>query len=870
MAEENNNGGGKVYPDMKSGTQIDHYRIVDKIGAGGMGDLYLAEDLRLNRKVVIKFLASIESSVEADRQRFLDEAKAAAAINHPNIVTIYDTGLYKNSPYIVMEYVSGRSLEDIINTGPVKEQQTIEIAVQVCSGLAEIHKHNIIHCDVKPSNIILDDMGRVRLLDFGIARLIESKNKMGDILSGSVYYISPEQANNESLTPATDLFSLGILLYQMAAGRLPFEGEYEAQVIYSIVNEQPPPVESLNSRISREFIHVINKLLEKNPEQRYASAEDLWKVLIELKKSQSPIRKEDSLALRRRLPFYVGLGIIVIIILLTLYNLIIPKLTVRTSGRKMIAVLPFDNLGPAEDEYLTMGITDEIIAKLATVDDLGVISRTSVMRYKDHRVSLRDIGQELGVEYILEGTVKWSRVGDSDRIRITPQLIRVADDTHLWVETYDHTLTDIFNIQTKIAEDVTRSLHVTLSKTEANALQSRPTNNLGAYNFYLKGNDYFNRSWNCDDIAIAIDMYQKAVDLDAEFSLAYAMLSRGHESYLWERCDVSYDRRQAARNTAIRALELNPLLAEAHLALGYIYYHCDLNYEKALNKFQDVLEHQPSHSTALTAVATVQRRIGPLEEAVSNFRKSLELDPLSHLKAFDVGLTYGMLRDYSSAEIFLERALSLAPDWELPYIYKAWLKIFDNGNTAAAARILDEANRKTDLSSSQYYWWLARIVTSDYEHILETTGPGRDTAAYWLHAAQLCRLLNKPEEEYAYADSARRHLGQFGNRMSENPVYLSHLGLAYAGTRNKDSAVYYAQKAVELLPASRDAFDALFLLVNLAEVLVIFEEYDSAVSHLEYLLTIPGFVSTPYLKADPLWEPLKDHPGFMQLIEAGA
>jgi tetratricopeptide (TPR) repeat protein len=361
-------------------------------------------------------------------------------------------------------------------------------------------------------------------------------------------------------------------------------------------------------------------------------------------------------------------------------------------------------------------------------------------------------------------------------------------------------------------------------------------------------------------------MFQRAVQADSSFALAYAMLSRGHESMYWEYVDRSEERCRLARRAASRALVLQPDLTEGHVARGYIFYHCEQDYERALEEFELALAENPNHADLFSAVAAVQRRLGKLEDAVNNFETSFSLDPRSHLKAFDIALTYGLMRRFDEADRYLDKALKLAPDVALPYVYDAWTHIFRSGDTATANEVLSNASGRADIGASQYFWWISRIVQPDYEQALSASHPGSDTAGYLLHRARLYRLLDRETDEYRCADSARSILERRLADRPDDPRFHSQLGLAYAGLRQKSEAIQHGRKALELLPYSRDAFDPLFFMVNLAEIFVIFEEDDAAIDQLEQLMSIPGFISGPYLQLDPLWKPLRSHPRFQRLL----
>lgn len=538
--------------------------------------------------------------------------------------------------------------------------------------------------------------------------------------------------------------------------------------------------------------------------------------------------------------------------------------------QKMLAVLPFENLGPPEDEYFADGLTDALIAHLAKFGELGVISRASSMQYKGSSMSLREIGDELGASYVLTGTIHWDKSTTESRVLIYARLTQVNQRADMWVESYERVLDSVFEIQSDIARRVTAELSIAVQRSEQLAMATPPTQNLEAYDFFLRGRQYFSRSWDREDIDIATQMFSRAVQLDSSFALAWAWLSRGHESMYWEYYDRSEQRRLEAGQAALTSLDLDPDLAEAHLALGYCYYHCEQDYGKALDEFATALTIQPGNAETYAAIAPVQRRQGLLPEAAANFTRSLQLDPRSHLKAFDIGLTYGMMRQYDSASAYLNRTMLLAPDWPLPYVYKAWLQVISRGDVEAAREVIAASSGRADLSSSKYYWWLARVLDGDHARVLVRTRRGSDTAAYYLHCARMHRLMGHDDTVRIFADSARRVLEPLVARRESEPRFLSQLGLAYANLGRGAEGITVGRRAVELLPTSRDAFDAPFLVVNLAETLVILGDHDGAVDLLRSLLDIPGFVSPAYLRLDPLWRPLQEHPGFKQLIAGGA
>lgn len=849
-------------------TEINHYRIIDKIGSGGMGDVYLARDTKLEREVALKFLSSQLCRDEECRGRFKREAQAAAKLSHPNIITIHEVSEYKGRPFFAMEYVGGKPLKEYLAEPEMTVDRIVELAQQICEGLQAAHKAGVIHRDIKPSNILVDSSGRARIVDFGLAVPAErAESTKSGRTSGTPLYMSPEQIRGESVGVSSDLFSLGIVLYQMLTGTLPFTGDYLASIAYSILNDDPPPIRDLRPDTPEALQSVVLKLLQKDGSRRFQSATEVLNELHRIAGKEtvggaglrSPERRISRPAMA------IGL-VAVLVAVLTVTQMIFDPLGLRTPSRKMLAVLPFENLGSPEDEYFADGMTDAVSLQLARFGELGVISRSSTMRYKASGTTPHQIGNELGASYLLIGTILWDKSDSISKVRVSTDLIRADDGSSVWADSYERVLGKIFDLQSDIARNVTQALKIAVRQAEREELARVPTANMMAYDYYLRGNDYFNRSDEREDLVVAIQLYQSAVQLDSGFAEAFAMLSRALASSYWEYYDRSEDRHRQAFAAAARSLELQPDLVDGHLALGYCYYHCERNYERALVEFELGLQRQPNNAELLNAIAAVKRREGDLETAVRNFVKAMEVDPRSHRRPFDVGLTYGMMRKYQEADKYMARTISLAPDWSLAYIYRAWLCIIQNGDTRRAAQILGEAAGKTDLTRSKYYWWLARLIDKDYQKTLAQINPGPDTASYQLQCAQFYRLMEIHDLSRAYADSARTKLERKLELQPDDPAFLSSLGVAYAYLGAKPQAIATGQKAVELLPMSRDAFDTPFMLVNLAEVLVVCGEHDAAVVQLRHLLSVPGFVSAPYLKLDPLWKPLRQRPDFRALL----
>jgi serine/threonine protein kinase len=445
------------------GQTILHYKITDKLGAGGMGEVYLAHDERLDRQVALKFLPAHVQSEATSRERFLREAQAASKLTHPNIVGLYYIEQVDDRDFIVMEYVRGRSLRDVIAEGDISLEKALGWTREIAGALSAAHAQGIVHRDIKAENIIITDNGHAKVLDFGLAK-VEGATQITDSTStvGTLAYMSPEQTRGEEVDARADLFSLGVLFYELITGKQPFRGDHRAAILYAIINETPEPLARYKTDVSDDIQRIADKALRKKKETRYQSAAGMVADIDALVAPSSSVISAPVTPARSRPAWVRFTGIALIVFLIGTLGFLLSRqggeeissteppptpstaAESETDSRTMIAVLPFENLGAPDDAYFADGITEEITARLARIKELGVIARTSVLRYKETELQVDQIGAELGVDYILEGTVRWQRAeGEQSRVRVTPQLIKVADATHVWADVFDEPLTAV-------------------------------------------------------------------------------------------------------------------------------------------------------------------------------------------------------------------------------------------------------------------------------------------------------------------------------------------------------------------------------------------------------------------------------------------
>ena len=868
----------------------DAYTIERELGGGGMSRVFVAQERALGRKVVVKVLPpELAAGVSIDR--FRREIQLAASLQHPHIVPLLAAGQADNLLYYTMPLIEGESLRaKLAREGGLPINEAMHILREVVDALAYAHAHGVVHRDIKPDNVLISGHHAV-VTDFGVAKAISEATGEASLTSvgvalGTPAYMAPEQASADPhVDHRADIYSTGALAYEMLTGRPPFTGATAAQVLAAQVTRTPEPVTQHRSTVPAVVAEVVMRCLEKHPADRWQTADELLHQLEALATPSggtmpvtavAPVRRPGRL----RTPLPVGAAILVMAVgYFVISRARAPSAPAPVSDRKMVAVLPFENLGATEDEYFADGITEEITARLAGLHGLGVISRTSTMQYKKTTKSMKQIGQELGVGYVLEGSIRWERTpGRGNRVRVTPQLIRVSDDTHVWANVYDTTLADIFAVQSSIAERVSDALDVALGDPERQALGAQPTQNLEAYGYYLRGIDYINRGNAEKDYRNAVAMFDQAIRLDPAFALAYAKLALAHDDIYWF-IQSSNERLAQVKRAVDRALELDPNLPDGHVALGYYYYHGHLDYDHALEQFAIAQQRQPNNAEVSAAVGYVQRRQGKWEEGLAGLRKAADLDPRSNLIAQDLGETYLALGRYREAEQSFDRALSLAPDWAYAYAYKAWLALAESGDLVRVRRAIEEGATHVSLAdllqslSRVFGGRLIRVLDKQYQDQiaqLPLQSFGLDTAGYFLSRALALESRGDAQRSRAYYDSARIVLEPFVRQQPNSGFGHMGLGIAYAGLGRKDQAIREGRLGVRVLPISLDHMSGPLVVSRLAEIYVKVGENDAAIDQLGIALAAPGDinVTVPSVRIDPIWTPLRGNPRFEALLNS--
>jgi len=708
-----------------------------------------------------------------------------------------------------------------------------------------------------------------------------------DSTLGTYAYMSPEQSRGDDVDCRTDIWSLGVVLYEMITGRLPFRGDYEQAVVYSIITEEPEPVTALRTGVPMELERVVSKCLRKDPDRRYQDMADLAADLKQAGedlsiagRSVSAVEAPPRKARNMRWPWVAVAALIVVAA-----ALVVPKYYRSLQGpgpldgRKMLVVLPFENLGSPEDEYFAAGMTEEITSRLAAVSGLGVISRTSAVQYGREGKTLRQIGDDLGVDYVLEGTVRWNKgAAGVSRVRVTPQLIQVSDDTHLWAETYDRVIEDIFAVQSEIAEKIIAQLGVTMLDRERDIVEAKPTENLLAYETYLRGINYLLNAGAVEERwGKAETLLRQAVELDPEFALAYAKLSVVHsEHYFWG-FDRTPERLEKAKAAADRSLEIDPSLPEGHSALGSYYYIGRQDFEKSLHYHSIAARGMPNNPKEIESIAYIWRRQGLFEEALDYLEKAAVLAPGQYWYPMQLGITNSFLRRYAEADRRLARSIEIEPDQVLAYAMRWNNELLWTGDVHRARAVLESAppGRRNELAPGFYHQCM---LERNPEGALDELGAMprrgtfffvRDITSRDLLEGFVYRTMGDTTTARAKFDSARVILEKMADENEGDKVLGSAiskcLGLAYAGLGRKDAAIREGMKALELI--SWDTLLSTNTILDLSEIYIMVGEYDAAMDCIEHLLSQPSFVSVPLLEISTKVDPIRDLHRFKRILE---
>ncbi|GAC1537086.1 MAG: serine/threonine-protein kinase [Myxococcales bacterium] len=839
-------GAGQLSP----GTRLGPYEVVELIGAGGMGQVYRARDARLGRDVAIKILPATGLRQQA-LQRFALEARAVGAINHPNILAVHDAGTYEGGPYLVFELLKGQTLREMLLRQPLPLGKALDLATQLAQGLSAAHDTGVVHRDLKPENLFVTTDGRLKILDFGIARLVvegtpaEPSATLAGAVIGSVGYMSPEQVRGERADRRSDLFVFGLILHEMLTGKIAFKRESSVETGCAIVYEEPP---RLPEGTPRELVRLVRRCLEKEPQDRFQSVHELAARLATVPSTPPGGRRQGSRRLHIAL-LLIGIGLLAAALALV-YVFVLRRPPARAEADRSVAVLPFASLSTdKENEFFAEGVHSEIITQLGRMAGLKVIARSSVQQYRDGARDPKSIGEALGVSTLVEGTVQ--RVGT--RVRIAAQLIDAASSRQLWSDRFDRELADSFAIQTDVALEIARQLGAKLTPDEKHFVERAPTRDPEAHELYLRAIYYAERSSAKVDSEKARDLAEQAIARDPAFALAHAFVS------------VLYSFQQLgcarARQHADRALALQPDLPEAHGALLFIHGYCEVDWPAATQEGLIAVRGLPGDAMIRSTLGLAQMRAGDEQAGLANLRRAFVLDP----HKFDVAarlalylLTWGQ---FDEAERVIIHLRLLNPDDETTLFVTAALASWRDGDFEPLRKVLGRL--PVDVQLGPGWWWLLLDVP---EGALALVASNRGTALEGRALIEGCAqftLGHAGEAKAAFEVMLRQVQSRQAEWLASGHLRWGQnlLAAAYSGLGRADEALAALRSGGAQLPARRheqlvlEARDALF--VGRQEVA--FARLDEALSQRRAL--------TPaYLRASRFFAPLRADPRFAALL----
>jgi len=885
--------------------ELGDYELLEEVGRGGQGVVFRARQKSLNRTVALKVISLGQWASKAHLKRFQREAEAAASLDHPGIVPIYEVGEREGSCYFSMKFIDGGQLDEVAKLKPISVSKAAELIAKLARTVHYAHEHGILHRDIKPGNILLDKNGEPHLTDFGLARLVETESTVTRTLEvlGTPSYMAPEQAggysrqgaavssppNDAGLTRAIDVYGLGAVFYQLLTGQPPFAGGTTYETIRLLLNTEPRSPRLLNPKVDRDLSTICLKCLEKNPNRRYSSAlalaEDLerWVKHEPVQARRSGISSRSTKWVRRNPTGAVLAASLIAFVAAISWN-VWKSESFRPAPEKSIAVLPFENLSEEKaNAFFTEGVQDEILTHLARIADLKVISRTSVMQYKSGAPrNLREIGQQLGVAHVVEGSVQRA----ANKVRVNAQLIDARNDAHLWAQTYDRDLADVFAIQSEIAKAIADQLHAKLSPNEKKAIEQPPTTDLAAFDLYSRAKSLVLTTGfsvtNEPDLRKAIELLDEAVKRDPSFFDAYCQLAWAHEFLYALRGTDHTPARLALAEAAVQvATRLRPDAAETHLARAQYLYNGLRDYAGALAELEIARRGLPNDPRLFQLTGFILRRRGQQEEGLRNLQRAAELDPHNLFTLQQISQSYRILQRYAEAIAALDRALAIVPDnaetranRELDYM--CW-----KADTRPLHQTIDAilAQGSGAIVSAADVWFFCGLAERDpaaAERALAAVGDNQ----CWIESAitlsrsfgegLLARMTKDEARARTAFEAARAQQEKIVQAQPDYGPALCVLGLIDAALGRKDLALEEGRRAIALTPVEKDVIHGSLVLQYFAITAAWAGDKELALQQLEAGLRAPtasDLLSYGALKLLPFWDPLRGDPRFEKLVE---
>ena len=898
---------------------FDQYRVLKnedglaiELGRGAMGVTYKAFDVHLQCPVALKIINARNIGDASSRDRFVREARAAASVRHANVASVLHLGESGGNYFYAMEFVDGETLEKLIRkSGRLEIDLALEVVTQVAAGLTGIEKQHLVHRDIKPSNIMVSwEQGRlesVKIIDLGLAKGVAEQNTISvpGSFVGTPAYASPEQFAGVGTDIRSDLYSVGVTLWEMVSGNLPFQGS-AAELMYEHQHAAPPTGELRN--VPAQMIALLQVLLEKDPGQRFQSPARLRPALTKVREaiasnsllSAKELKRDSDKVIdlspnvrpRKHAFRWLVAGLLIAGIAILAVNgffrvnhqaaesSVTPSVSIK-APEKSIAVLPFENISANKDDaYFADGVQDEILNNLAKVAQLKVISRTSVMQYRsDAKRDLREIASALGVANVLEGTVR----RDGKHVRVSTELVDARNDSTIWADSYDRDLTDIFAIQSEVAQTVAAKLSARLSPEERKGMEEKPTENLEAYDLYLQAKELIRNAEAFDgqreDYLKALTLLEEATRKDPKFALAYCSIAGAHDALYLLHVDRTAERLALGDAAVNEALRLRPNLPEAHLAAALHMIVGDGNYESARQQIAIAEKASPNNPSVFWFRAGIDGRQGHWQEAMRNNEKAAILEPRHPKILLDLEEDYLALRRFRQAEQIHDRLIELRPDDPGLKISKAYLFILGEkadlkNYLAVFGTVPSSLEARVDIVSARIY---SAVLARDWTKAKEILGHSRNEefeppyynlwkisrGCYEILLVRLQGEISAMEPKFAVA---RDQLNRRVEQNPQEPSLLSALGIVDAALGRKQQAIKEASRATEMLPISKDAESGPGLITNLAIVYAWTNESELAFQELSISLKTPNFLLYGELKLDPAWDPLRNDPRFDKLL----
>jgi TolB-like protein/Tfp pilus assembly protein PilF len=866
--------------------ELGDYELLEEIGRGAQGVVFRARQKSLNRTVALKVISLGQWASKAHLKRFRREAEAAASLDHPCIVPIYEVDERDGSCYFSMKFVEGGQLDEVTRREPMPIRRAVELIAKVARTVHYAHEHGILHRDIKPGNILLDVNGEPHLTDFGLARLVESESSVTHTLDilGTPSYMAPEQAvgNNTAVGNPTDVYGIGAVLYQLLTGHPPFAGGATYETIRLLLDTEPRQPRLLNPKIDRDLSTICLKCLEKDSKRRYSSALALAEDLERWLKHEPILARHTGIIGRsrkwmRRNPSSALLAACLVALAAAAGWIVWKSELIRHPVTTGIAVLPFENLSEQREDATSFvdGVQDDILTKLARIADLKVISRTSVMEYRDKR-NVRQIGNDLRVSHVLEGSVR--RIGT--RFHMNAQLIDARTDTHVWVEQYDRDLDDLFSIQSEIAQKVAERLNAKVTSAERLAIEEKPTTDLVAFELYSRANDIIGAglSWNADTLR-AIDLLNQAVARDPSFFKAYCTLARVHDQVYFFSLDHTPARLALAEAAVQEAFRIRPNAGEAHLARAHHLYNGYLDYDGALAELEIARRSLPNNPRIFAVMGYIQRRQGRWEESIRSFERAIELDPRSLNTLGNIADSYGGARRYAEQRSTLDRMLTIAPNDLEAKAARAFVEVDWKAETGPSHQVINEI-RTTNPAAMPKMAGLSLLCALAERDVAAAKDAlvASDEFPLGRQAVNFTRPFVEGVIARMTNDEHNAHLAFTAARAKQEKTVQAEpnygpawcvLGVIDAALGQKEDALREGRHAVELLPVEKDPINGVVMIKYLAMIAAWVGEKDLACEQLATAVRSPlsgTDLSYGELKLMLWWDPLRGDPRFEKIV----